>query len=444
MSVPKEPATAPGPSSPGRDAGIVFATHVLNLVASVAIQALLAWTLAPSGRGSFALYLTLASLLGVAFSPGTDAAAQYYVMSGRMELSRGVSAAVVHATISSLVGIAASFVLFHSPLWHVLTDDDSGFTPLLVLLPLLLFTTALELQLVGLRQFRAFGAASILRSGLQLGSLLVLVTALGGGVRDALWATAASALGYCTYAAFVLRRHGAHLTLRLDGALRSTVHYGIRFYVARLGHSLELALGVVLLGALGTEADVGLFAAASALMLRLLIGAESIVTMLAPRVAPDPVAARPFVAACGRVALAITVVGGVSVSALGTPLVHMLLSPRFAPAVPLLWILVPAICAHALSSILMTYFRGVGRPGICSHSVWISLVTNVGVMVIGYPYLGVAAAPWGMAVGFSLRALILSLAFVRQEGSPKNLFMPSMSDFASIVRMSNAARARAK
>lgn len=440
MSAAPEPPPDSGSASPGREAGTVLATHLLNLVASVAVQAVLAWTLAPSGRGSFALYLTLAGLLGVAFSPGTDAAAQYYVMSGRLDLSRGVSAAIIHATTSSLAGIAAAFVLLHSPLWHRLMGDASGFGAMLTLLPLLLFTTTCELQVAGLRQFRALGVASVLRNAMQLAGLLLFVTALGGGVAAALWVTAASAVGYFAYTAIVLRQRGARPTLRLDGALGATLRYGIRFYVARLGNSLELALGVVLLGAIGTQADVGLFAAASALMLRLLLGSESVVTMLAPRVARDPAGTSAFVGVCARVALASTAIAGVSVSALGKPLVHVLLSPSFAPAVPLLWILVPAVSCYALASVLMTYFRGSGRPGICSHSVLMSLIANVGTVVLAYPHLGVAAAPWGMAIGFSVRASILYFAFLREEGAPKNLFVPGMNDFATLLRSRTAGR----
>ena len=78
---PEESDRPPGPRTTGaQDAAIVFATGVGTVVFGIAIQSLLAYTLLPDGRGSFALCMVFASVLGALFTPGAREGAQYFVM----------------------------------------------------------------------------------------------------------------------------------------------------------------------------------------------------------------------------------------------------------------------------------------------------------------------------------------------------------------------------
>jgi O-antigen/teichoic acid export membrane protein len=81
-------------------------------------------------------------------------------------------------------------------------------------------------------------------------------------------------------------------------------------------------------------------------------------------------------------------VTGVAVLALGVlavPIVRILLSDAFMPVVPLLWVLAPGVMLYSGAKVLMAYFRGVNRPGICSWVVWIGLCVNVTMLFLLYP-----------------------------------------------------------
>jgi O-antigen/teichoic acid export membrane protein len=103
--------------------------------------------------------------------------------------------------------------------------------------------------------------------------------------------------------------------------------------------------------------------------------------------------------------------------AFSVPLVHILLSAKFLPAVPLLWILAPGVVIYGASQILMAYFRGIKRPGICSFVIWVGLIANALALAILYPRIGLSAAAWATTIGFACRSVVLFGAYKHVSGA---------------------------
>ena len=118
-------------------------------------------------------------------------------------------------------------------------------------------------------------------------------------------------------------------------------------------------------------------------------------------------------------------------------------SAAFLPVVPLFWIMAPGVLAHAAAGVFMAWFNGVGRPEVCSWTIWFGLAAYAAAFAVLYPALGASAAAWALTVGTVLRAVVLAAAFHRATGaSPRGLWLPRREDFARLWRAGRALAAR--
>ena len=88
-----------------RDFSTVFSSRIVTLGAQLGIQSCLAWFLGPADRGSYAVCLMFATLLGLIFVVSLDVAGVYFVSSKRATLSEGITCTVLFGVISSALAI---------------------------------------------------------------------------------------------------------------------------------------------------------------------------------------------------------------------------------------------------------------------------------------------------------------------------------------------------
>jgi O-antigen/teichoic acid export membrane protein len=192
--------------------------------------------------------------------------------------------------------------------------------------------------------------------------------------------------------------------------------YGRRYYLARIGTVVDRQVGGLFLAMIATQSEIGLFVAASALIQRTGMVSDSIESSLLPRVASDPLGRPDLVSRCVRLSGLLTSLVLLALAVASVPLVRVLLSSAFLPAVQLIWIMTPGMLLYGASGILMAYFRGRNRPEVCSRVVWAGLAANVAALLVLYPRIGLPAAAWAMSIGLACRSLILVVAFRRASG----------------------------
>jgi len=421
-------------ASGGREALVVFATHIWTLVAGLATQSVLAWTLGPAGRGEYAVCMLFGGTLGVVFMLGIDRAAQYFVMSKAQSLSHGASAAIIAALGASAIAIVIGIVLMRGTIPFFHKADADAFAVALALIPLTVLTTTLQLQLAGLRRFASLARVSIV----QASCTLVLIVLLAGGFRlGVIGAVVAQAVSLTLVVGLLLRElHvacGFTLSLPRAAHFREQLAYGSRYYVARIGNLIDSGLGVFIIAMFATREEIGLFAAASALVLKVLVLSDSVEAALLPRIAADPEGRTELVGRCVRICGLFTAVAAAAIVAVSVPLVSILLSPKFMGAVPLIAILAPGIVLYGGSQILMAFFRGTGRPGTCSLVIWVGLVANIVTLIVLYPRFGLPAAAWATTVSYAGRVCVLFACYRRVTGQgPAEVLHARRSDLAAI------------
>ena len=435
---PREPDT-----TGGQDVAIAFATRIGLAVFTLLIQGMLAWLLLPEGRGGYAVCVVFGTVLGLLFTPGAEQGAQYFLMTRRASVSQAVSAALAICLAGTGLAVALALPLIHGDIAFFHKAETRSFHLALVLVPLTAFSTAVEHQLVGLRRFGRLAVFSLLRVAVNVLAILFLVWDRGLGIDGAILAFAAGHLAMIAVCLRDLRRYcGLALEMPWRSSLARVLGYGLRYHTARVGDGIEPHIGIFILGLIASAADIGLFAAASALMLGFLLISNAVGNALLPRIAGgehSQLVALSLRLVCGATAVAI-----LAVLAIATPLVRLLFSEAFLPAVPLLWIIAPGILAYAVTGILMTHFKGVNRSDVCSWAICLGLCVNVGVLPLLYPALGVEAAAWAVTAGMLCRCVLLAVVFKRTTGMTwLRIWLPRRGD-ADFVRIAARSVIRMK
>ena len=434
-----------------QDVALAFATRVGVVLLGLVVQAMLARMLLPEGRGGYAVCLVFATALGMLFTPGAQQGAQQFVMTREVTISQAVSCALTICLVGGALAVAVSLPLIGSGVAYFEKATNTSFHIALVLLPVTAFALAVEHQLAALRRFGRLAAVSLLRMLANVLAVFVFVRLWDLGVGGALWAMVCANAVMIVVCLWDLWRH-CGLVLRVPELtpLLRILGYGFRYHMARAVEGVGPHMGIFFLGLMASDAQIGLFAAASALMIGFLLVSNSVGNALLPRIAISErgsgleggkasVIGRPeLVATCLRLVGLATAGALVAMLAAAAPLVRLLFSDAFLPALPVLWLIAPGMLASACAGILMTYFKAVNRPGLCSWAHCVGFAVDICALCLLFPWFGIAAAGCAVTLGMTCRLAHLAIVFRRATGmSWRDVWLPRLADFRFAV-----ARAR--
>ena len=421
-------------TSGGQEVAVIFTAQVFVYTTGILSQSLLAYLLEPEGRGAYAICITFAQLLGMVFSFSADKGAQYFAMTRQISVSKSLLLSVSVCLVGSGLVMAAVFPLIYSGLPFFQKADASSFQLSLMLIPLLSISFAVQLQLAGLRRFVPLAIFLLAQPIVAVLGIVVLVWKFGLGVDGAILALVASHIVLIAGCALDLKKNiGLTFEMPSFSAFFLVFGYGLRHHVTRVGTEIEPYLGILILGALASRTGIGLFAAASAIMFRITLISSSVVMALYPRITSSRGENLEMIGFCLRVICMTTIVVLVTLLAISTPLVRILLSEAFLPVVPLIWIMAPGVFAYAAANIFVAYFNGINQPEICSWTVWLGLGINVMVLLVLYTKLGIEAAAWAITIGLVVRAILLGFIFHRTTRmSFRLIWLPCHSDFSRL------------
>jgi O-antigen/teichoic acid export membrane protein len=374
-------------------------------------------------------------ILGVVFALSVDRAGQYLIASGRAQVVEGTLVTLSAGLVGSAIGVVVGYALIHSGAEFFTKATPLAFRLSLILVPLNILTESLVFLLMGIRRFTWMSRIAIARVLTHLVATLVLVMALDLGVNGALVALMiGNAVAIGIGLVFLRREYGLAPRRLQRRDFAELLSFGVRYWVANLGSQMNFRIGTLVLAWFVTSTEIGIFAAAASLVARVLLIPDAIGAALLPRVASDPEGRTALVSQVARLSL---IVCGAALAALviiSRPLVAILFSPDFLPAVPLIWLMAIGMLVHAGSKVLVSYFMGINRPAICSWAVVSAVLTNFTALVILLPAIGLPGAAWAMTIGYLARTLVLVLSFraVTRTGF-RETWLPRRSDIALLV-----------
>ena len=372
--------------------------------------------------------VTFGLLLGLLFTPGAQQGAQYFVAAGRANVSQGVSSVLAISLAGGGTAALLAIPLIHSDIGFFRQARTDSFYLALILVPLTALSEGLKHQLAALRRFARLAAVRVLQIAANVLAIVVLVLGCDLGVDGALLALA-GAQSFAVAACLLDLRHycGLRVELPCRLVLPGIIGYGLRYHAARIGETLDQRVGVLVLGFIATQAEIGLFSAACALMLGFKLLSEPVGSVTFPRIVARE---RPeTVALALRLVCALTGAAMLAVLVGAEFLVGVLLDDSFRPAVPMLWILAPGILAATAAGMFITHFKGANRPNICSWAVCFGLSVNFGALPFLYPLFGAEAAAWALTAGMICRCAFLAVAFRHKTRMPwLSIWLPRRGD----------------
>lgn len=420
-----------------KDTGVVFASRVTRIVLGIATQSVLAWMLGVSLRGSYAVCFVFSSLLGLVFQLGTDVASVYFVASKRFTPSEGMTYIMVCGSISGLLAVGVGYTVMQFPLEFFQKAPSVAFQLALLQMVIMFFSIPLPSLLIALQEF---SWSAILNASASVFNLLLvggLLLVFPKSLNAALMATIGTGLFSTTFAITILRRkYKIRLVRPKLRPLLEMVSYGLRYYLGKLSNQVNFRVATVILAFFASESEIGLFSVALLLATYTLMIPDTLGTVLMPRVAADEKGRHELVARCARaVGLVCAVVLGL-LCLLATPLIRIVFSPEFLPMVPLVRIMAIGVLFRCIGKLFVPYLIGMNHPGTASLAVGVGVATNLLLLWILLPLMGLIGAAMAMAANYMISSLILTAAFTRvSKMNLRSTFRFQSSDWAPLRRL---------
>lgn len=408
------------------------------LIVSFAFAVLVARTLDPARRGSFALLQATNGLTVVLANFAIGGAVVYHLGKGRVSAPRAIGAASVLAMLS---GAAAAAVLI--PLGLVLRPRlFPDLAPLMVTGAVLLAAPLLLREYVG-GTLIALGRPGryVLSHAAQPAAATIVLTAVllagTGSLTAVLWGWAigimlsgGTALALC----LALVRSPPQLE---RGDLLALGRFGARTYPALLARFLNLRLDQFLVRFLASAAVLGQYAVAvnvgelliqiPAVLLWALSGAIS---------SADRERSGELVAEFCRASLIILVVATAAVAALTPVGLPLAFGSRYRGAVGSVLLLLPGMVCFAPATIIAEYFIVQrNRPGKAALIAGTSIATSAALNFPLTPVFGAAGASAASSISYAVMLLTAVALFAADTGRPaRRLFAVSRRDLSDSVR----------
>jgi O-antigen/teichoic acid export membrane protein len=197
------------------------------------------------------------------------------------------------------------------------------------------------------------------------------------------------------------------------------------------------------LGIFASETEVGIFAVALGLLIRITVIPDASISVVLPRSASDREGRPRLVAASMRIVGTLCVAILIAVGLTARPIVVFLFSSRFTRAIPVIWLLLPGFVACCATKLIVPYLNGTNRPGVQSWATAASLLVDCVGLSILYPVLGLAGAGIAMSISYITGSVILVVAFHKFTGmSFADVWHPQKSDLRQTLNIMGAVKVK--
>ena len=388
-----------------RDVALSLATRAVIISAGVITSILTARVLGVAGRGEYFYIITLANLV-VQFGHLGLASSNTYTLAKDHALFACLAANSIW--VSLIAGTCAAFVmLLLAAGWNVTKWVESYTWLLLVMGPAMLYSLLASNLLIGLERIRQYNLFQIVSTFFQL-TVIGMVAWMSWGVAGFLIASAlTSATAALALMWFLARLHSCRW--RFDRELfGSQLGYAGRAYVVTLlGYSIS-RVGILFLDHYAGKTEIGIYSVAVQFADVLVIIPSTTAMVLFPSLVKSDIQGQYARALSvtwrtGLMMLALCVSIGVA----AYWLIPMLFGGAFAPAVYVLWWMLPGVLVLSMTAIISQYLAAQGMPW-GNVLVWIAgllfLVVSCRQLV---PQWGARGAAMGLSLTYVLLGCIL-------------------------------------
>jgi O-antigen/teichoic acid export membrane protein len=218
---------------------------------------------------------------------------------------------------------------------------------------------------------------------------------------------------------------------------RSALSFGARAWAGGLANITNLRFDQVLMIALTTDSQLGLYAVA-------------VTVATAPAIVPvavaGPVQARVaagdhgIVARATRTTIALVAVLHIFAGALAVPVVTVLFGPEFSASIVMIWVLLGGGVPFAGGILLSAVLSADGAPGRTAVAQFAALGATVPLVLVLVPGQGGLGAALASVVAYSISFIVLGWATVRRGLAlgPRELLVPRREDVTWLFETARA------
>ncbi|MFL5382935.1 MAG: flippase [Longimicrobiaceae bacterium] len=421
-----------------RGVALTLGTNLAVLALGVGTSVVTARLLGPDRFGVYAIAQLFAFIVITFSNCGLAPATIYHVSRGTHPL-RDV---VVNGVLFSLAAGAVAMGIGGAVAWLFGARMMPGLTPplfavALLLVPVTHLGTTLRAVLHGQQRFGALSVVTVGDVAARLVAMVVAVAVLHGGPRAAVAANVvgalAVALGNLAYLSAGLK--GARW--RFDpGYLRASLRYGGKAFLANSIQFLNYRVDMLILNGWHGPVTVGFYSIAVLFAERLGMISGAASAVLFPRVAASAEGHTDATPTVARVVFWSTVASALAFLLISRPLVRILYSSTYLPAVVPLQILLIGMVALSVTDVVAHDFSGRGRPEVNTTISAFTLVLNLAVCLVLVPRYGLVGAAWATALVYTAQAVVFVAYYVRVSGkSPLDVLLLRRDDVARVRRM---------
>ncbi len=420
------------------DIASVFSSNIFTLITNLLLVVLLTRILGPEHYGLYTAILVVPMLVVSFFQMGIRATTVYMIGSGKEDDNRIVSAVLTILLFTSILGMIFSGVAY----FFVSTE---GYTYMLIgmallIIPMRLTTIYTGGVFLGKEEIPQANLMNWLTGSLVLifATLFVLILKweLNGALLSLLLANFIVAV---VAVVMLLRRFKVSISVKnplLKGLIGMGVVYALSFLVIQLNYRLD----VLLLKALSTPAEVGIYSlgVSVAELLWQIPLAISVVVMSRSANATDSKAMNSSTARLLRISLVFGLVISLFIVFLSPWVVPLVFGEKFRSSVLIMQTILPGILMVIVFRILSGQLSGMGRPEVALKAFLPALVLNVVLNYLLIPGYGAIGSVMATNISYTIGSVSYLIAYSRISGMRVRAILRfSREDWVFLKRIRN-------
>ena len=396
---------------------IIFFANAFTLLSGVITSLLTAWALGPEGRGELAVVVLWPNVVALLAGLGLPQAHRYYLARQPETFSMLFSNALLFTVVMGVVAYGAAELLVPN-LVGVRSPEVMWLVRIYLLnIPLALLYDLMAGFLEGAREFKCAALARVIFFSIQSGAYLLLWYTEHLTVRNAAYTmigaqfinSLTALMGVC----YVLRprwRPGW-------AAWKMAMGYGLRYHPGVVTAFTTLRLDQLMLGSMGSSAEIGLYFIAVRLSEITTVLASSVADVLMPEVAASKQIEASVQLLTKSLRQIIYIYGLVLVPlVVGAPLLlHAVYGAEFLAASGTLRLLLFASLIWSAGAIVISGLNGLGYPGLSTLARLASAIVTVFALLYWLPRYGIVGAALSTLLGYSVMLLVALFWLVRKQ-----------------------------
>ena len=397
-----------------RDSFGVLLTSCLMMGVEICIQIVLARSLGIEGRGSFAVCWTFFNILLMIGIFGVGEANIYHIASSRHTVSQVFGANVWIAVIGSLIICIGAYGIIHLPIDFFSKASKTAFLLTITGVGPFIFSVYMVSILRGMSCYKAMNAMNLLGPVLALVCMYLLCFHFEFGVKGAIIGRIVGQVFVVVFAVIQLWPKLVFKELLFGyRQVFGILPYAFRACFGFFAQRMSIQVNILVIAFMLTRAEVGFYAIAITMVMRILTVPNSLRRILLTKLAQHNATDGVLICQSLQIMLPVVVLVSIALGLVCNPLIKYGFGKEFLPALTAIYLLLISIVFRTATELVTTYLLAINRPGISSSIRLSGVFVNFVFLLILVPPYGLIGGCVATIISYMLESFVMVYVFMR-------------------------------